>query len=126
MTDEFQNPTVKRQRAALVIALLGLLLIMWAWGSWMYRASTFAATAAVTATGAEPRAANPAQSARLLSMFLLVLLILALVVIVGGYAVVRAGRRIREPISERMQRSTASDDVWQQHKLPPQWDEDDE
>lgn len=126
MSDEPQNPAVKRQRAALVIALLGLLLIMWAWGSWVYRTSTMAASAAVTTTGAERRVTDPAQSARLLSMFLLVLLILALVVIVGGYAVVRAGRRIREPIVAPPHGSTASDDVWQQHKLPASWDEDDE
>lgn len=125
MSDELQDAALKRQRAALVIALLGLLLIMWACGNWVYRTSVVA-SAAVTTPGADTHVPDPAQSARLLSMFLLVLLILALVVIVGGYAVVRAGRRLQKPIASHARGSTPSDDVWQQHKLPAQWDEDDE
>jgi hypothetical protein len=38
----------KRVRLALVFLLLGLLLLVWAWGSWAYRTSVSTATPMMT------------------------------------------------------------------------------
>ena len=48
MTPSAPKTDHKRIRLALVFLLLGLLLLVWAWGSWAYRMSVSTATPMLT------------------------------------------------------------------------------
>lgn len=118
MDDGSLGQEIKRLRAALVLLLVGAVFILWAWTSWIYRNANMVATQPIRQATGEPSVAN-IQAARSMSMFLFVGLILVLLVLFGGYALVRAGRRHRDRILMGPSRATSNDDIWSQQKPRP-------
>lgn len=124
MNDDSSGQEIRRLRAALVLLLVGAVFIIWAWTSWIYRNANIVASQPVRQVTGEHSVAN-IHAARSMSMFLFVGLILVLLVLFGGYAMVRAGRRHRDRILKGPSRPTSNDDIWAQHK-PRSIDLDDE
>jgi len=122
----------QRLRVGFLFLTLGLLLVFWAWGSWIYRASVPAQAQAIARAQAEPDDAegtpNNARGervkvARAMWLFLLVGAGLVLLVIFGTYVLVRAIRRYRAVLESDEDDRSMHSDVWSMHKLPP--DDDD-
>jgi hypothetical protein len=67
--------------------------------------------------------AEPTRFVAAWSLFLLVGLILVLVVLLGSFILVRAGRRRRAALDHKPAPPTASEDVWAMHRLDDDWDE---
>ncbi len=128
-----------RGRLALLFLVIGSLLLLWAWISWIYRASAPSDGLSVGARPAmqvvdgddvEPDALAPVDQDRrreaavrlggptLLAGFLLILLFLG-----GSFVIVRATRRYLAATLRRRGTPTVSDDVWSMHKLPNESDE---
>jgi len=98
---------------------VGVVLLVWAWGNWMYRASmpTEEGSFAARRVDSEPRT-DALRTARSSSAVLLLGFVLVLVFLVGSYAIVRGSRRFREAFLRPKLRPTSADDVWAMHKLP--------
>jgi len=121
MTSGTSGSEQNRTRMGLVFLVVGVVLVMWAWGSWIYRASVPAETAGTLAE--HVAAANPAvvRAARLSPLVLLVGLLLVLVVLFGSYTLIRAIRRHRALADRKRPPPTPADDAWAMNKLrnPP-------
>lgn len=107
---------IKRLRIALVLLLIGAVFIIWAWTSWMYRSANIVATQTLLRT--EPIEPDPKNmlAARGLGLLLFVGLLLVLLVLFGGYAIVRAGRKHRERLLRPAPPPSAIDDIWSKHQ----------
>lgn len=111
--------SVNRLKLGLVSLALGVALLLWAWGNWIYRSSNGLNEGSVAAehpAGARSPAALQALQAS--PFVLMVGLFLVIVFLVGSYAIVRGSRRLREAILYEKPKPTASDDVWAMHKTP--------
>ncbi len=97
---------------------LGILLVLWAWGNWLYRAST--PESAVSIVRAEDSAADTVRvdATSVLPQILMYSLILVFLVLFGGYAVVRMVRQYRGSADRERAGPSASQDVWAMHELP--------
>lgn len=123
-----------RSRVAFLLLVVGLALLFWAWGSWMFRASTPATAARIPpATAiAGDRAGNvatPAERVRVVRavwQFLFFGLVLVMLVIFGTYTTVRAVRRYRAALEAKDKKPPDVRDAWSMHKLPTEIDADDE
>ncbi len=117
MTSGAPGSEPNRTRMGLVFLVVGIVLVMWAWGSWIYRASVPAETAG--ALSERVTAGNPdvVRAARLSPLVLLVGLLLVLVVLFGSYTLVRAMRRHRALADRKRPPPTAADDAWAMNKL---------
>lgn len=114
-------------KLGLVFLSLGVVLLIWAWGNWIYRSSNGigdSSTMVDRAGGVRSPAAMQAVKAS--PFVLMVGLFLVVVFLVGSYAIVRGSRRFREAILHERPRPTASDDVWVMHKTPKDGFGDDE
>lgn len=115
-------PTWEQNRARIGIALLvlGLMMVLWAWGSWVYRIS---AQEQAASTVVAPKPDDPTdqqlKAAGGMRLLLMVVLVLTVVVLAGSYAVLRAGRRFRAAAQRARAAPTAYDDVWSRHRVPP-------
>ena len=128
-----------RGRLALLFLVIGVLLVLFVWFSWIYRASapterrsvgTTTAMQMVVRDDLEPHALPAVDQDRrreaavrlggptLLAGFLLMLLFLG-----GSFVIVRATRRYQAATLRRRGPPTVSDDVWSMHKLPKESDE---
>ena len=97
-----------RLRVGLVILVLGISLILWSWGNWLYRASAPERSAPiVNAEGDAPDEVRT-EAVSLLPQILMYSLILVFVVLFGGYVLVRAARRYREGTDRKRTGPTAS------------------
>lgn len=122
----------KRTRTGVSCFVAGVLLLLWAWGSWIYRTSVTGSELA--AAQAEPldRTPEATEVVRALPLFLLVGLLLVLAFLAGSYVLVRSSRRYRKHRwqSGRLTQHSGSatsqmDDVWAMHKLPDDTDSND-
>lgn len=122
-----------RTRVGFLFLMLGLLLVFWSWGSWIYRASVpvqaQAMVEAQTVGGEGAPTGNGtigdrAEVARTMWLVLLVGSGLVLLVLFGTYAIVRALRRYRVVLESDGPRNTQAADVWSMHRLPPDDDDD--
>ncbi len=128
-----------RGRWALLFLVIGFLLVLFAWFSWIHRVSapadglsvgTRRAMQAVDGDDVESDVLPPVDRDRrreavvrlggptLLAGFLLMLLFLG-----GSFVIVRATRRYLAATLRRRGAPTVSDDVWLMHKLPNESDE---
>ncbi|UCE58369.1 MAG: hypothetical protein JSU63_13115 [Phycisphaerales bacterium] len=120
MTWRAFDPEHKRVRLAIALLISGIILVLWAWGNWVYRTSNSGAGASSvqvepTAPIDEARRKAAADAAPRLLMYTLLLI---LVVLFGGYALIRASRRHYEAISRKRAAPTATEDLWAMHSLP--------
>ncbi len=115
-------PTAEQNRTRIGIALLvlGLVMVLWAWGSWVYRLS---AQERAVATVVAPEPMDPTEqqlkAAGGMRLLLMVVLVLTVAVLAGSYAVRRAGRRFRAAAERARAAPTTYDDVWSRHRVPP-------
>lgn len=126
----------QRMRVGFSFLIIGLLLVFWAWGSWIYRTSVPVQAQAMarsqTSDGSldqeseQGAAGDRVRVARAFWLFLLVGGALVLLVIFGSYVIVRAMRRYRSVLEAQDQESTNKPDVWSMHKVPPDYDDDDD
>lgn len=111
--------SANRLKLGLVFLALGVVLLLWAWGNWIYRSSNGLNEGSVVAEhpggGRSPAAMQAIQAS---PFVLMVGFFLVIVFLVGSYAIVRGSRRLREAILYEKPKPTASDDVWSMHKTP--------
>lgn len=119
-----------RHRTALAFVGIGGLLLVFAWGTWLYRTSLGTMPAPQTPPGvASPTGDGPGGSegptadrreaaVRAAPFFLLIVFLLVLLVLFGGYAIVRVARRYLAATDRRRGPPTPSDDVWTVHTTP--------
>lgn len=106
-----------RMKIGLLFLILGSLLVVFAWGSWAYRTSTASTVPAITTENAASAGNDPARLLKAWTYALLFISGLALVLLFGGYAVVRLARRYREATERRRPPPTASESVWEMHRV---------
>jgi len=125
-TDEY------RVRVAMVFGLLGVLLILSAWGMWVVRESDIMVPPPLPTpndnTAASDTGDNGAriEAARALPLLLLFIFFVVLTVLVGSFVIVRAIRRHRDLLEHERPPPTDSSDVWARHRVPDYDDENDE
>lgn len=111
--------STNRLKLGLVSLALGVVLLLWAWGNWIYRSSNGFSDGAVAAEHAVAgRSPAAMQAVRASPFVLMVGFFLVIVFLVGSYAIVRGSRRLREALLYQKPKPTASDDVWSMHKPP--------
>lgn len=134
-----------RIRAGVLLLSFGIILLVWAWGSWIYRTSVAGAGTsggeAVTApldpaaggAGNGERSPDAASVAKALPAFLGLGFLLVVVFFVGSFVIVRTLRKYREGLERKSPPPTDSEDVWSMHRdpeaddvLPRDDDEDDD
>lgn len=105
----------RRTTMGLAFLVVGLVLLMWAWGSWMYRASSVAKPIAM---GRVAEAPEQTQKVVGIAPGMLVGGVLLLVVfLAASFVLVRASRRYRKSLTRRGTSPSDSTDVWSMHKL---------
>lgn len=123
-----------RTRVAFLFLVVGLALMFWAWGSWIFRASAPATAARIPTasaiTGDSPEnIASPRERVRVVRavwQFLFFGLVLVMLVIFGTYTTVRAVRRYRATLEAKGKSPTDARDAWSMYKLPAELDEGNE
>ena len=105
------------KRLGLPLLVIGIILMLWAWGSWIYRASKSVEREGTIAQNVTSPSPNTILAARLSPLVLLVGLFLVLLVLFGSYALIRAVRRYRALADRKRPPPTPADDVWAMNKL---------
>lgn len=117
MTLGMRSPNQHRTRFGLVFLLIGITLLLWAWGSWIYRAANPMETGRAIAPHV-PAPSPDTVRAFLLSPLVIVFgLLLVLLVLFGSYVLLRAARRYRALADRKRPPPTPADDVWAMNKL---------
>ena len=122
----FGQQEPKRIRLGMVFLAAGIVLVLWAWGSWIYRASTTTAVPPSVrvldnhsgSVQDESPVVNQTEAAGLLPVFLMFGFILVIVFLVGSYVLVRTTRRYRAGLTRTRSPPTDTSDVWSMHQLP--------
>ena len=102
----------------LLFSALGVVLLLWAWGNWIYRSSTMIDNpASIPDHASAAKAARTTQAVQASPFVLMVGLLLILLFLVGSVVIVRSARRFRESVLHKKPPPTEADDVWAMHKL---------
>jgi len=112
-----------RKRLGLPLLVIGIILMLWAWGSWIYRASIPVVREAATVQDIPAPSPDTIRAVRLSPLVLLVGLLLVLLVLFGSHALIRAARRYRALAERKRPPPTPADDVWAMNKLRNRDDE---
>lgn len=123
---QFGSPDQKRFRAGIVILVMGIVLVIWAWGSWIYRSSGDTPVSSnIDRPEDRNEPFNPAaddtdsvEVARTLPTMLMYGFILFVVVLVATFILVRTTRRYLAAYARKRAPPTAANDIWSTHKLP--------
>ena len=119
-----------RFRVGMLFLAIGILLLLWAWGSWLFRSSVPVEPTPVIqgsswtllpAASAAEGDANQSEARRGLarvSLIMMTFLLILIAVCFGGYAVIIAARRYRALMERKQATPTRCDDVWSMHRLP--------
>ena len=110
-----QDIEQRRTTMGLGFLVLGLVLLMWAWGSWIYRTSSRAQPIAVDR--ASDNAEESARAVRIAPGMLLGGVLLFVVFLAATFVLVRASRRYRQSLTRRGAPPSDTSDVWSMHKL---------
>lgn len=91
----FGSPVTDRNRAtaALVFLVMGILLLVWAWGNWVYRTSVSATSPIVAEAAGRQEKPGPVGEDAMFRPSLIVGAVLVPVILFGGYVLVRSTRR---------------------------------
>lgn len=109
----------RRIRRGILVLVGGVLLVLWAWGSWIYRSSAEAEALAATNAGARD-SVNPTdlgQPVSALGTLLVYVLILVAVVLIGSLVLGRSIRRYFGHTRRTRSGQTPAGDIWSQHHL---------
>lgn len=110
-----------RTTIGLAFLVVGLILLMWAWGSWIYRTSKAAPPLAVKSSNASEESVRAVGIApgMIVGGVLLFVVFLA-----ASFVLVRASRRYRQGLLRKSAAPTDSSDVWAMHKVKDYSDSD--
>ena len=124
MTIGMRGSDQHRTRFGLVFLVIGIILLLWAWGSWIYRASSTVEREGAIAQSVPTPSPDAVRAVRLSPLILLVGLLLVLLVLFGSYALIRAARRYRALADRKRPPPTPADDVWAMNKPRNREDEE--
>ena len=111
-----------RTTLGLAFLLVGLILMMWAWGSWIYRTSKAVPPIAVNRTNDAPD--ESVKVVRIAPGMIVGGVLLVVVFLAASFVLVRASRRYRQSLGRKAPASTDASDVWSMHKLKNFSDDD--
>jgi len=132
MTVGTVNPNRRRTTVGLILLVVGMLLILWSWGSWVYRAGVAEqedtlspGTTSMAEDDSPPQTLSPEGSrvVQAIPRLLMVTLVVVVIALFGTVAIRRAGRRYFETAARRRARPTRTDDAWSQYRLPDDLDD---
>ena len=106
----------RRLRVGIFMLAFGVVLIVWAWASWLYRYSAESRPPA-GATRIIPRGGDQAVPLGALAVWLALGFALFLIVLLSSYALARAKRRHFANQRDARQTATQSEDLWSRHRL---------
>ncbi len=118
-----------RTRAGLVILLVGVLMLIYVWSSWLYRSALPVPPAVgvnATASVADGDAsARTAAVRRAVPLFVAVASLLLVAFVIAVYLLLRGGRLLRGAQRHAPERvASVYQDAWTMHKLPEQSEEE--
>jgi len=135
MSSQMGENSQGRNRTALLVFLVGVILLLWAVGNLAYRSSvgtseprgesrdSSRSTSADDKDGSVGKASpDRREVAWAAGTFLLVGAGLVFLFLLGSYILIRGSRRYRARLARRQKPPSPVEDVWAMHKLP----EDDE
>jgi len=113
------SPVTDRNRAtaALVFLVVGILLLVWAWGSWVYRTSVSATSPIVAEAAGRQEKPDPVGEDAMFRPSLIVGAVLVAVILFGGYVLVRSTRRSTKPGGRQEARPSSMVDASAAHRL---------
>jgi len=123
MTLGMRGSDQHRKRLGLPLLVIGIILMLWAWGNWIYRASKSAEREGTIIQNVPAPSPDTIRAIRLSPLVLLVGLLLVLLVLFGSHALIRAVRRYLALADRKRPPPTAADDVWAMNKLRNRDDE---
>ncbi len=106
-----------RVKYGVLFLVVGVVLMLWAWGSWIYRTSKTSEGASLAGDLGAQTLGETEKAVRLAPSVLLGVALVILVFFVASYVFVRASRRYRMSLERRTAAPTDSRDVWSTHKL---------
>lgn len=110
-----QETEQRRTTMGLAFLVIGLVLLMWAWGSWIYRTSTAAKPIVVGRMAEAPDETE--KAVRIAPGMLVGGVLLVVVFLAASFVFVRASRRYRQSLTRRGSPPSENTDVWSMHKL---------
>lgn len=113
--DESREIEQRRMTMGLGFLVVGLVLLMWAWGSWIYRTANTAKPIAVSRVEGDGEQA--VKTVGIAPGMLIGGVILVVVFLAASFVFVRASRRYRQSLSRRSSAPSDTTDVWSMHKL---------
>lgn len=124
MTIGMRGSDQHRTRLGLVFLVIGIILMLWAWGSWIYRASTAVEREGAIAQNVPAPSTNTVRALLLSPLVIVLGLFLVLLVLFGSHTLIRAARRYRALTDRKRPPPTLVDDVWAMNKLRNRDDEE--
>lgn len=123
---DFGPPDQKRFRSGIVFLVMGVVLVLWAWGSWIYRSS---GTSTIQSSINRSQNYDPDlnagadypdqhEVAKTLPTFIMFGFILFVVFLVAIFILVRTTRRYLAASARKRAPPTNTQDIWSTHKLP--------
>ena len=103
-----------RTTMGLAFLVVGLVLLMWAWGSWIYRTSKAAPPLAIKNTDVSE---GSVRAVGLSSGMIVGGLLLLVIFLAASFVLVRASRRYRQGLLRKDRPATDSSDVWSMHRV---------
>jgi|GEM_PF-5611527 len=134
MTTQASNSQRSRFRIGFGFVLLGIVLLLFVWLSWLYRtsgpesSSTLETQTQSSVIGMERRLDNPQQDQRaafvkIAPMLLVATFLLVLVFLLGSFILVRGIRRSMKAGDHQREPATSCDDVWSMQSVSRERDE---
>ena len=117
MTIGIHGSDQHRTRFGLVFLVIGIILLLWAWGSWIYRATNPVEREEAITQNVPAPSPNTVRAFLLSPLVIIVGLMLVLLVLFGSHALIRAARRYRALADRKRPPPTPADDVWAMNKL---------
>ncbi len=115
VADDNREFEQRRMTMGLGFLVVGLVLLMWAWGSWIYRTANAAKPIAVSR--AEGDGEQTVKTVGIAPGMLVGGVILVVVFLAASFVFVRASRRYRQSLVRRGLPPSDTTDVWSMHKL---------
>lgn len=124
MTLGMRGSEQHHKRLGLPLLVIGIILMLWAWGSWIYRSTIRVERERAIIQDVPAPSSETIRAVRLSPLILLVGLLLVLLVLFGSYTLIRAVRRYRAHADRKRPPPTPSEDVWAMNKLRNHDDEE--
>jgi len=114
-----------RTRLGMLMLVLGIVLLVWAGGSWLYRMNVPSTIENSSIESPLDPASSRMMVIRSSPFFLMVLLLLLIAFLVGSIIIVRTIRSYRDAMLRKPNKPILHQDVWSMHRPPRDADEAD-